>query len=73
MNTTGDFTIYLEQGRNQLAAIVGCHTGSIQAANRAMRKSGEWEIIAGTGTVSTAYRPSQRVIDALLEAKKKGE
>ncbi|MCB5292029.1 hypothetical protein [Arthrobacter sp. SO3] len=66
VNTTGGYTVYLEQGRSELAAIVGCHAGSIQAANRAIRKSGEWEIIAGTGTRATVYRPSQRVIDAIL-------
>ncbi len=72
VNTTGDYTVYLEQGRSELAAIVGCHTGSIQAANRAIRKSGEWEIIAGTGTSATVYRPSGRVINAIL-ANRKGE
>lgn len=69
-DTAGDYSVLLEQSRPELAEFVGCSLNTIRSANQAMKASGEWDVISGIGVTLTAYRPSQRVIDAILENKK---
>lgn len=71
-DTAGNFTVLLEQSRPELAEFVGCSLNTIRSANQAMVASGEWDVISGIGVTLTAYRPTERVINAIL-ANKKGE
>lgn len=72
INETGDYTAVLAQARPELAEFAGCHYISIARINKALMEAGEWEVVPGIGATLTRYRPSQRVINAVL-ANKKGE
>lgn len=72
VNQSGDYTATLTQGRPELAQFAGCSVWSVAGANKMMAELDEWDVIPGIGVTLTAYRPSQRVINALL-ASKKGE
>lgn len=72
VNQSGDYSATLTQGRPELAEFAGCSVWSVAGANKMMVELDEWEVIPGLGVTLTAYRPSQRVINAIL-ANKKGE